>query len=83
MHHVPILTAACSALLASLVSITVAAAQGPTQPTQDELKQKRAEKLGKPVFHRAAWQFDYDQARALAKQEGKLLLVYFTRTYAH
>src|SRR5262249_12453040 len=57
------------------------AQQGPPQSVA-ELRQKRAEKLALPVFKNAAWLFDYDAARARAKQEGKLLLVYFTRSYA-
>ncbi len=55
----------------------------PTQPpVQDEVKKLRAEKLAKPVFKQAAWRTDYDQARAEAKKDGKLILVYFTRSYA-
>ncbi len=51
-------------------------------PTQDELIAKRAEKLAKPVFQNAAWVLDYDAARAQAKKENKLILCYFTRSYA-
>lgn len=51
-------------------------------PAQDDLKAKRAEKLAKPVFQKAAWHTDYDAARAEAKEHDKLLLVYFTRSYA-
>ena len=32
---------------------------------------------------KAAWIADYDRARALAKQQDKLLFTYFTRSYAH
>lgn len=52
-------------------------------PVQDELKKLRAAKLAKPVFKQAAWHTDYDQVRADAKRDGKLILVYFTRSYAH
>lgn len=51
-------------------------------PSQDELKQRRQEKLGKPVFENAAWLTDYDAAKKAAKEQGKLILVYFTRSYA-
>ena len=51
--------------------------------SQDDLKKKRAEKLAKPVFKNAAWTTDYDAARKRAKEEGKLVLTYFTRSYAH
>ncbi len=49
---------------------------------QDDLAAKRKKKLSKPVFKLAAWHFDYDEARAQAKKEGKFLLTYFTRSYA-
>ncbi len=52
------------------------------QQTQQELKQKRTDKLQKPVFQNAAWRLDYDAAREEARKDGKLLLVYFTRSYA-
>lgn len=51
-------------------------------PSQDELIQKRTEKLAKPVFEKADWLLDYDAARARAREQQKLLLVYFTRSYA-
>jgi TRAP-type C4-dicarboxylate transport system substrate-binding protein len=38
-------------------------------------------KLQKPFMQNAAWQTDYDKARAKAKESGKLLFTYFTRTY--
>lgn len=47
-----------------------------------ELEALRRQKLGKPVFKMTAWHTDFDDARALAKAEGKLLLAYFTRSYA-
>lgn len=49
---------------------------------QVELRAKRAEKLAKPVFKLADWVMDYDEARARATAEGKLILTYFTRSYA-
>ena len=64
--------------------IRLVAPTAPAQePSQDELKQKRADKLAKPVFQKAPWLFDYDAAKAQAKKEGKLVLAYFTRSYAH
>jgi|RhiMethySRZTD1v2_1073278.scaffolds.fasta_scaffold00406_34 hypothetical protein len=49
--------------------------------SQDEYKQMRAEKLAKEVFKKASWIRDYDKARETAKQEGKLIFAYFTRSY--
>lgn len=62
-----------------LIAAPAAPAQGPDQET---LKQRRTEKLKKPVFQCADWLLDYDAARQQAKEQGKLLLVYFTRSYA-
>lgn len=49
---------------------------------QEELKKKRDEKIAAEVFQKAPWIFDYDQARAAAKQSGKPIFAYFTRSYA-
>ena len=50
--------------------------------SQSELIRRRAKKLTKPVFAMAPWHLDYDEARAAAAASNKLLLVYFTRSYA-
>jgi len=58
-------------------------APGPKlERTQSDLKKQRAKKLAKEVFDNADWFYDYDEARAAAAAQGKLLLVYFTRSYA-
>lgn len=69
-------------LMAATLLVPAALAQGRQQRSQEELIALRAEKLAKPVFDNAAWHFDYDEARAKAKQEGKLILTYFTRSFA-
>ena len=53
------------------------------EPTQDELKQKLADKLARPFLQKASWTTDYDAARARAKAEKKLIFAHFTRSYAH
>jgi len=68
------------------IAICCIAPSAPAQnqaPSQEKLVEMRAEKMAKPVFKLAAWTFDYDAARARAEKEGKLLFVYFTRSYAH
>ena len=67
-----------AALLASLLP-----AQNRPQPSQEDLKKLRSEKLAKEVFKKAPWVLDFDQAREQAKKEHKLLFTYFTRSYAH
>lgn len=51
--------------------------------TQAELIVLRKTKLARPVFENAAWRTDFDAARKEARDTGKLLLTYFTRSYAH
>lgn len=53
------------------------------EPTQQELAAKRDEKMALEVFKKAPWTFDFDQARAEAKKQHKLIFVYFSRSYAH
>ena len=54
-----------------------------SQPSQEDLIKLRAEELDKPVFKKANWLFDYDNAKEKAKKEGKLLFTYFTRSYSY
>lgn len=68
------------AVLTSLCAALPAQQKG---PSQEQLKQQREEKLGKEVFTKADWTFDYDKARAEAKKSGKLIFAYFSRSYAH
>ncbi len=51
--------------------------------SQDDLIAERAKKLAKPLFKEANWIFDYDEARAEAKKQDKLLFTYFTRSYSY
>ena len=51
--------------------------------TQDELIAERDKKLAKPLFQEANWFFDYDEARAEAKKQGKILFTYFSRSYSY
>lgn len=49
---------------------------------QAEMQTKFDQKMEKPFIAYGGWLTDYAQAREIAKQEGKLLFVYFTRSYA-
>jgi hypothetical protein len=62
--------------------LTAAPAQS-ADPTQEQLVAMRNEKMALEVFKKAPWTFDFDQARAQAKKEGKLIFAYFSRSYAH
>jgi hypothetical protein len=46
------------------------------------LQEKLDAKLQEPFAKNCAWVLDYDDALAQAKASGKLILGYFTRSYA-
>lgn len=82
----PLLASAVTlALSASLLAQQPAAPRpaAPAQKSQEEFIKLRDEKLAKPVFKLAKWNTDYDAVRAEAKASKKLILAYFTRSYAH
>lgn len=68
-RHVPLIGAGLSILLLSAV-----AAAG-------EMEDKLDEKLKKEFVANAAWTTDFDAAKAKAKEEGKVIFAYFTRSY--
>ena len=49
--------------------------------SQADLIADRADKHARPVFKKANWFFDWDEARAESMRQGKLLFTYFTRSY--
>ena len=49
---------------------------------QAELQAKYEKKVAKEFVSFGNWILDYDEARAKAKAEGKLLFTYFTRSYS-
>lgn len=65
---------------ARLIAAPSAQAQ---EPSQEDLRARFGEKLGKPFLRAAAWTTDYDAARARATVEKKLIVAYFTRSYAY
>ena len=50
--------------------------------SQDELEKRYREKLSHEFVEYGGWLTDYDAARARAEKEGKVLFVYFSRSYA-
>ena len=67
---------ALGVLLVSFISLTVAQAQS------DDLKAKLDAKLAEAWVKKANWITDYDKARAKAKESGKLIFAYFSRSYS-
>ncbi len=49
----------------------------------EELEKRYAKKLEGPWIAKGKWILDFDEARARAKREGKLIFVYFTRSYSY
>jgi len=49
---------------------------------QGDMEQKLQEKLQKPFVKNAAWHLDFDAAKKQAKESGKIIFAYFTRSYA-
>ena len=52
-------------------------------PDQEQMIKNREEKLESRFLQKANWILDYDEARAEAKKQGKLIFTYFTRSYAY
>ncbi|MFK5955914.1 MAG: hypothetical protein QM477_05655 [Planctomycetota bacterium] len=68
-------------LLAPALLGLALAAPAAAQDTAD-LQAKLDAKLAKSFVTYGNWILDYDQARQIAKDQGKLIFVYFTRSYA-
>lgn len=45
------------------------------------LEEKYAKKLASPFIKKAAWVLDFDEAKKKAKESGKVLFAYFTRSF--
>ena len=52
------------------------------RPASEELIERRDKKLAGEWIGLAPWQTDFDAARAEARRSGKLILAYFSRSYA-
>ena len=73
VNTTPILSLALVAGLASSAS---------AQSSQEDLVAKREAKLAADWIKLADWVLDYDEARAKAKDSGKPIFAYFTRSYS-
>mgnify|MGYP003624464657 FL=1 len=52
------------------------------QQDQADLAKLRDKKLKSSFLKKAAWFTDFDEARAKAQKDGKIIFTYFTRSYA-
>lgn len=72
------------------LAVAISAAQTNAQGTRSAKKEVTAEELraryeaelAEPFVAKGGWIVDYDDARAQAKREGKLIFTYFSRSYA-
>jgi hypothetical protein len=49
---------------------------------QDKMKANYEKKIAKEFVSSGGWLLDYDEARAKAKAEDKLIFAYFSRSYS-
>lgn len=69
-------------LMASAVVCLALAAPAAAQADQAKMQKNLESKMAKDFISNAGWITDYDEARKIAKEEGKLIFVYFTRSYS-
>lgn len=62
--------------LGAALLLAASAAQAQT------LEEKLEKKLAKPFVENVAWVQDYDAALAKAKESGRIIFAYFSRSYA-
>lgn len=75
--------AAAGFLAAALAAPALAQEAAPAgAPAKDPLQVKYEEKLAEPWFKDGGWTDDYDAARAKAKETGKGIFAYFSRSYS-
>jgi hypothetical protein len=68
--------------LCTLISSTARAQQQAQSDEVKQLIQNRDHKLSQPFLRSASWNTSYDEAKKAAQASGKLILGYFTRSYA-
>lgn len=78
----PLSTLLAQEPIAAKAQIAQQTATRPTPLSQAALLQLRQTKKLQPMFRKATWTFDYEQALATAKATGKPVFAYFTRSYA-
>ncbi|MEO0481612.1 MAG: thioredoxin family protein [Planctomycetota bacterium] len=65
-------------LIAAILAAPLCAQRG---PSQEELQKRKAKKLTESFVSAYPWQTDFDAARAAARESGKPIFAYFTRSY--
>lgn len=68
--------------LPEILAVLFVVAALEAQSNDDTYRHRRDAKLARPVFQRSDWTSDYESALAAARREDKLILAYFTRSFA-
>ena len=69
-------------LMRSLAAGLILVPTAPVEEPQEDLKRSYEHKLSLEFIEYGRWITDYDEARAQAREEDKVLFVYFSRSYA-
>ncbi|MFT6362907.1 MAG: hypothetical protein ACJAZ8_001317 [Planctomycetota bacterium] len=69
-------------LIPIMAAVLVGSSFSQSTGEQAELRAKYEKKIAKDFVSSGHWILDYDDARAKAKAEGKLLFTYFSRSYS-
>ncbi|MGE3854790.1 MAG: hypothetical protein AB7K09_23870 [Planctomycetota bacterium] len=70
-------------MLSALTATLALALLAPAVVSAQSLEEKRDAKLAEPFLKNAEWITDYDTALAKAKETGKPIFGYFTRSYSY
>jgi len=70
------------AILVLAAGATVAVADEPPTASQKELRARYEKLVASDWFVEGGWTEDYDAALARARETGRTVLAYFTRSYA-
>ena len=68
--------------LAPLLAAVLAAGVPAQEPAQESLVDQYQHKIERPFVTVGGWLVDYEAALARARDEGKVVFVYYTRSYA-
>lgn len=72
-----------TALRSAAIALAFLAAAGDVRAQdQEQMKKNLDKKLEAEFLKKTKWNLDYDEAKAEAKKNNKLIFAYFTRSYS-
>ncbi len=72
----------CKWWYSGLVALLAVAILLPATANAQTMEQRRDQKLAQPFLENGDWVTDYDEALEQAKETGKPIFTYFTRSYS-